>query len=399
MFVSSNDSLTRSARRGCVLFVLIQAFLACAATRTGATSPAGARQLSPAQMGVAWQVEGDWRANDRKGAIHDGDAIAVGSLLQPAGEGTDQSIVVLLPDSQRVLYECFSAQDCARGFLVPRLMNVPDPFAVKMLAQVRTVLERTGNVAPSPEPLTRRPIPREELVVPLGPENRVEIGGLVKNLPGGRYACSAQRIDTGNAEPLRFAVEKSAALLPLTLPGAGIYRIMIRDNRDMPRIDLLAGVVNADRAAALDKPFGRAKKLLNAWTQVFYGWPVHEFLRAYLEALVLDVRPARTAEPDVAAIDGGAQGGGVTAAPQFSPHAGFVGKDLVVRLQSATAGSTIRYMLDGAQPTLTSLVYQAPIVVKGTGLTIKAFASAPGKRDSPIVTGTFLVDIDTEKGP
>ncbi len=364
----------------------------------GAISLAGAQQLSPAQMGVAWQVEGDWRASDRHGAVHDGDAVAVGSLLQPTGEGADHSIVVLLPDSQRVLYECFSRQDCARGFLVPRLMNAPDPFAVKMLAQIGAVLARVGNVAPSPEPRTRRPIPREELVVALGPGDRVEFGGLVEDLPKGRYACTAQRIDVMDSDPLRFEVEKDAPRLLLTLPGAGIYRIMIRDNRDMPRIDLLAAVANADRAAVLAKPFGRAKTLLNAWTKVFYGWPVHEFLRAYLEALVLDVKPTRTAKEDVAATNG-MRKEGVTAPPQFSPHAGFIGKDLVVRLQSATAGSTIHYMLDGAQPTETSLVYRAPIVVKGTGLTIKAFASSPGKKDSPIVTGTFLVDIDTEKGP
>ena len=36
--------------------------------------------------------------------------------------------------------------------------------------------------------------------------------------------------------------------------------------------------------------------------------------------------------------------------------------------------------------------YQAPIVVKGTELTIKAFAAAPGKKDSPVVTGTFRIE-------
>jgi hypothetical protein len=36
-------------------------------------------------------------------------------------------------------------------------------------------------------------------------------------------------------------------------------------------------------------------------------------------------------------------------------------------------------------------VYRAPIMVKGTELTIKAFASAAGSRDSAVVTGIFRI--------
>ena len=35
--------------------------------------------------------------------------------------------------------------------------------------------------------------------------------------------------------------------------------------------------------------------------------------------------------------------------------------------------------------------YRAPILVKGTALMIKAFASAPGRKDSPVVTGIFRI--------
>jgi hypothetical protein len=36
-------------------------------------------------------------------------------------------------------------------------------------------------------------------------------------------------------------------------------------------------------------------------------------------------------------------------------------------------------------------VYHAPIMVKGTELTIKAFASVAGRKDSAVVTGIFRV--------
>jgi hypothetical protein len=46
---------------------------------------------------------------------------------------------------------------------------------------------------------------------------------------------------------------------------------------------------------------------------------------------------------------------------------------------------------NGSQPLKSSPIYGAPIMVKGTALTIKAFASAPGKKDSPVVTGIFRI--------
>jgi hypothetical protein len=47
--------------------------------------------------------------------------------------------------------------------------------------------------------------------------------------------------------------------------------------------------------------------------------------------------------------------------------------------------------VDYSQPGAASAVYSAPIVVMGSGLTIKAFASAPGKKDSAVVSGTFRI--------
>jgi hypothetical protein len=64
---------------------------------------------------------------------------------------------------------------------------------------------------------------------------------------------------------------------------------------------------------------------------------------------------------------------------------------MAVTLRCATSGATIHYTVDGSQPTAASLVYGAPILVKGTALTIKAFASVPGKRDSAVVTGIYHV--------
>lgn len=368
------------------------AAILCAAMLPIAALPAGAQpsQPSPAQIGLAWQVQGDWYANGRQVPIRDGDAIEAGSLLRPTGAAPDHSVAVLLPDGQRVFNECFIAQDCVRGFLVPNLLRAPDPFAVEMLAQIRAELKREGrNTAPAPS--LRMPIPRDESLAPLDSAGHVEIGGLAQSLPNGRYTCSAQRIDGGDREPLRLEVEKSAPRLLLSLPEAGIYEIWIRDDRGVLRIDLLLAAETADRAPELSRRFNRAKTLLNQWRQLFHEWPVHELLRAYLQALVLGVEPSKIEEKGAVVKVNEEHRAGVTAPPVFSPQPGYQGGDTAVSLQSATEGATIHYILNGAQPTASSPEYRAPIIVKDLGLTIKAFASAPGMKDSPVVSGTFLI--------
>jgi Fn3 associated len=63
--------------------------------------------------------------------------------------------------------------------------------------------------------------------------------------------------------------------------------------------------------------------------------------------------------------------------------------DTNIVLQCDTAGAVIHFTVDPSQPTANSPVYRAPIVVKGAGVDIKAFASAPGKKDSAVVTAIF----------
>ena len=82
---------------------------------------------------------------------------------------------------------------------------------------------------------------------------------------------------------------------------------------------------------------------------------------------------------------------GVAGEPRFSPEPGVFAGDTEVTLHCATPGATIHYTFDGSQPVASSPVYSAPISVKGTELTIKAFASVPGKKDSAVVTGIYRI--------
>ena len=77
--------------------------------------------------------------------------------------------------------------------------------------------------------------------------------------------------------------------------------------------------------------------------------------------------------------------------PVFSPLPGTFASAQNVSLSSATPSATIYYTVDGSTPTHSSAVYSAPIVVSGASLTIRAFASATGYQDSPIVLGLYQI--------
>lgn len=78
-------------------------------------------------------------------------------------------------------------------------------------------------------------------------------------------------------------------------------------------------------------------------------------------------------------------------APTFSPPAStFYTDTLAVTLACATAGATIRYTLDGSEPTSSSTAYSAPITISGT-TTIKAKAFKSDYIESDTVSATYTM--------
>lgn|ERR1035437_1095158 len=65
-----------------------------------------AQKTSAGPAGLAWEVQGTWRLEGKDVPVRTGDAVQPGSLLQAAEETAGHSITVLLPDGQRILYEC-----------------------------------------------------------------------------------------------------------------------------------------------------------------------------------------------------------------------------------------------------------------------------------------------------
>jgi hypothetical protein len=197
-----------------------------------------------------------------------------------------------------------------------------------------------------------------------------------------------------------LVLEKSSPSLEIPLPSPGLYLLTIVDDLNTPRINLFLAAVKPVQLVRVKKSYSDAKGLIEEWNGDYYGWPIHDFQRAYLASLVspelqTTTRTSNSTERTIAGSGNGnvpvRSGESVAAEPIFSPKAGVFAKDASITLRCSTKGAVIHYTVDGSQPVANSPVYQAPIIVKGTELTIKSFASASGMKDSAVVTGIFRI--------
>jgi hypothetical protein len=253
----------------------------------------GSLQAKKANAGLAWQVQGTWQIGGKGTPIRTGDAIVPASLLQPGDTAGDHSITILLPDGQRVLYECFTVADCARGFRVPSLIHTPDAFATEMLARIGTVLSSKRAAAPNGQRTAHATqTSRQQAVEVLDVANRVLIAGLIGSLPKGRYTCDLRPLDPSHPQS-HLAIEKTAPSIELELPAAGLYNITITDALTTPRVDLLLAAIQPAQSVHFQS-FSRARETMDKWNDDYAGWPIDDFLRAYLESLMHDAQAHRT---------------------------------------------------------------------------------------------------------
>jgi len=358
-----------------------------------------------APSGIAWDVRGPWQVDGKGAPILSGDIVLPGSLLQP-GEGTaDQSITVLLPDGQRILYECFTVEDCARGFRVPSLYRRPEPIAIDVLGRIHAVLVRDrADLSTGPGGQKVHRLPRDETMAVFGPDKRVDVAGLAAKLSNGRYTYDLRALNRAYPRQFHLVIEKTGPSISVGLPSSGLYAVTITDALNTPRIDLFIAAVEPAQAANLEKRYHDAKALMKEWNDDYENWPIHDFQRAYLESLMLGVNAmpadgqadaAGKIAPDaglpVGLVDTSGGRTGVTAEPAFSPKPGLFEGKTAITLQCKTPSATIHFTVNGSQPVANSPVYREPIMVIGSELTIKSFASVAGRKDSAVVTGIFRI--------
>jgi len=81
----------------------------------------------------------------------------------------------------------------------------------------------------------------------------------------------------------------------------------------------------------------------------------------------------------------------VAATPTFNPSSGNYSGSQSVTISCSTNGATIRYTLDGSEPTSSSTTYSGPIAVNTGTVTIKAKAFMSGMTNSSTASATYRI--------
>jgi hypothetical protein len=282
-----------SALRRCFTLLLTASFtVTLTATLTTLLAASLCSRVAAAQstgaIGLLWSGQGEWHHENGKD-LAAGDAVSPGELLQPSAATGAHQVIVLLPDGQRLLFQCFSSKDCARGFRVPQLNAKPSAFAIDMLDRIR--LAQASGRLPQAPPTPPRTVPAtlDEMVAKLTPQKQILLTGLASTIAAGRYTYDLAEM-SGSGSPAEgmsqrhLPLEKTSDPALLPLPGPGLYEVRIADSFNTQRIRILVlATDNGDAAPTAN--LAQAKQTLREWNEIGGGWPVHPLLRFYLLSL------------------------------------------------------------------------------------------------------------------
>jgi hypothetical protein len=241
---------------------------------------------------MVWERHGDWHLNGSSDTLRLGEAIPSGGLITAGAEGSTHSMIVLLPDGQRLLCECFEAKTCVQGFRVPAITPPPKPVVWDMFVAIRNVLLLRPVAAETafPIPLGRAELAGNfEMVAPLSPQGEISITPALRVLPPGQYSLSVMKEGQQPAASTVPAVQpldwnSAHPLAQVRLGGAGLYRIRVTDTSYIPRIEVEVLATSSASYPAEAAGLKQTREIILNWNHIQEGWPLHPFLRVYLES-------------------------------------------------------------------------------------------------------------------
>jgi hypothetical protein len=241
--------------------------------------------------GMVWEKHGDWHLNGSPDALRLGEAIPPGGLVTAGAEGPAHSIVILLPDGQRMLCECFEAKTCSQGFRVPAITPQPQPAVWEMFVAVRNVLLLRPATAETAFPAPTGPAAmavNSEIVAAVNAQGEISIASALRVLPSGHYSLSVSR-----DEPTAAAARPSVQTLDwstaqkkaqVRVGGPGLYRIRVLDQAYVPRFEVEVLATSAASLPGETAGLKQARAAVLDWSRIHGGWSLHGFLRVYLES-------------------------------------------------------------------------------------------------------------------
>lgn len=242
--------------------------------------------------GMVWERHGDWHLNGSSDSLRLGEAVPPGGLITAGPQGSTHSMIILLPDGQRLLCECFEAQTCSQGFRVPAITSPPQPVVWDMFVAVRNLLLLRPAAAETAFPL---PVGRAEMaghfemVAPLTPQGEISISPALRVLPPGQYSLSVMNAGQRPAASTIPAVQpldwnSRQPLAQVRVGGVGLYHIRVTDQSYIPRIEVEVLATSPESFPAEAAGLKETRETILSWRHTQEGWPLHPFLRVYLES-------------------------------------------------------------------------------------------------------------------
>jgi hypothetical protein len=240
--------------------------------------------------GMVWEKHGEWHLNGSSNALRLGEAIPPGGLITAGTEGSAHKIVILMPDGQRMLCECYEANTCSQGFRVPAITPQPQPAVWEMFVAVRNVLLLRPATAETafPAPAGRAAMAvNSEMVAAVSPQGEISIAPALRVLPSGQYSVSVARDgvaatvpNVANVQTLDWSAGQNVA--QVRVGGPGLYRIRVSDQAYVPRFEIEVLATSPALLAAETAGLKQTRETIREWSH--NGWSLHGFLRVYLES-------------------------------------------------------------------------------------------------------------------
>ncbi|MEA2539183.1 MAG: hypothetical protein QOH35_549 [Acidobacteriaceae bacterium] len=242
--------------------------------------------------GMVWERHGDWHLNGSSDTLRLGEAVPPGGLITAGAEGSNHSMIVLLPDGQRLLCECFEAKACSQGFRVPAITPPPKPVVWDMFVAVRNVLLLRPKAAETAFPIPVGPAGMAghfELIAPVTPQGEISISPALRVLPPGQYSLGVMKEGQQPAASTTPAVQpldwnSAHPLAQVRVGGLGLYHIRVSDQVYTPRIEIEVLATSPASYPAEAAGLKQTRETNLNWSHTQEGWPLHPFLRVYLES-------------------------------------------------------------------------------------------------------------------
>ena len=279
----------KAGLRGLMAEVMLGAFLPCTLAAWAVT---GSGESRPEFSGMVWERHGDWHLNGSSEGLRLGEGTPPGGLVTAGPTGAQHSIVLLLPDGQRLLFECYDAKECSQGFRVPAITPDPSRAVWDMFVAVRNVLLLRPASSETAFPLLAgraAMAAKYEVVAPVTPQGEVSIAPALQYLPSGQYSLSlsgeagpANSPITNAVLPLHWSAGQQTA--PVRVGDPGLYRIQVTDEAHVPRIQIEVLATSPGTSQAETERLKQARGTVLHWSHTHPGWPLDAFLRVYLES-------------------------------------------------------------------------------------------------------------------